>query len=185
MRYSPKQIEFYATLGHAITTWAHVEQSLFMVYFRAIGSPYSHSPSAAFFSIINFNAKLTMVDSVMTFRYQSYPDVLERWANIRNKLGKRAKRRNELAHWQLLIDATDGSYTHRLTPHLFDPNPFKGGKERPFHTVSDIYEVDLKFRQSMKELDELAEDLEKTQRPEFPEQEDDQPNSQSPDGQTP
>lgn len=169
MRYNPHQLEFYATLGLAITSWAHVERALFFVYFRAVGSPASQVPSAAFFSIINFNAKLSMVDSVMTWRYDSYPEVLERWVNISNKLRKRARRRNELAHWQLLIDSTEGNHAHRLTPQLFDPNPFKGGKERQFHTVTDIEAMTKKFNECRQELDDLADDLEATPRPEFPE----------------
>lgn len=183
MKYNPVQIEFYATLGHAITTWAHVEQALYTVYFNAVGSPDSLAPSAAFFSIINFTAKLKMVDSVMIFRYQSYPDVLERWRDVRNKLERRANRRNILAHWQLIINAADGSMSHRLTPHLFDPNPFKRGKDRPYLSVQDIHEIDLKFRECRRELSELADYLEQTPRPEFPEPEDDQPGSPNPDGQ--
>ena len=91
------QVEFYATLGHAITQWASVERALFLLYCHTIGEPESAAPIAAYYSIISFNAKLTMVDNALIARYRSYPDVLKLWSPIKNYAGKRAKDRNELA----------------------------------------------------------------------------------------
>jgi hypothetical protein len=185
MRYSPSQIEFYGTLGHAIVTWANVERALYFVYLRTVGSPISLVPNAAFFSIINFNAKLSMVDNAMAVRYYHYPDVLNRWSNIKNRLGKRAKKRNNLAHWQLLVVVKDnGDMVHTLTPQIFDPNPSSGAADRPSYTVADVHSMDLKFRECARELEQLADDLHATPRPEFRTPEDGHPNPQTQDDQT-
>lgn len=184
MKYNPDQIAFYGTLGHAIITWSQVERALYMVYYRAVGSPMSLTPPAAFFSAINFNTKLAMVDNVMAVRYYHYPDVLARWTTIKNGLGKRAKRRNFLAHWQLLIGVQpDGTMVHQLVPQIFDPNQTRDGK-RPEMSVADIEALDLKFRDCAAALDALAEDLRETSRPEFRGLEDDHPLPQTPDGPT-
>ena len=176
MRYNPDQIAFYATLGHAITTWAEVERGLYFVYLAAIGNPMSMTAGAAFFSIINFNAKLAMVDNVMGVRYYHYPDVLERWTTIKNSLNRRSKKRNLLAHWQLLIFSQNGKMTHKLVPQIFDPNTVRDGKDRPELTVEDIEAIDMKFRECAYDLDRLTKSLQEEPRPEFAGPEDHKPN---------
>lgn len=162
------QVEFYATLGHAITQWASVERALFLLYCHTIGEPESAAPIAAYYSIISFNAKLTMVDNALIARYRSYPDVLKLWSPIKNYAGKRAKDRNELAHNQLMIDPRiEGVASHRLVSLIFNPNPVLKGKN-PRLNVTQIAGLAVKFNDVARQMDDLFERLRLTPLPELP-----------------
>lgn len=166
--YHSDQVEFYATLGHAITQWASVERALFLLYWHTMGEPTSAAPVAAYFSVINFSAKLSMVDNAMIARYRNHPDILKTWAPIKNWVGKRAKDRNELAHNQLVIDArVEGAMSHCLVPLMFNPNPALRGKN-PKLTTEQIADLAIKFNQAARRLDDFWERLQLTPLPESP-----------------
>lgn len=159
---NPTHLEFYATLGYAITQWAHVEEALYQVYWVGMGQPDNLTANASFYSIINFNAKASMVDSVMTVRYAHMPEILARWRNVYNRLIKRAKDRNDLAHFQVVGALDKGKMALSLVPHLFNPKrdpAFSGKQEVPSYRVADIRDCEAKFYGCWEELNSLFHDL--------------------------
>ncbi len=55
--------EFFAALGEAIASWYWVELRLFYMISRLLGFKDIKAAGAAFSAVINFNARLSMVDA--------------------------------------------------------------------------------------------------------------------------
>ncbi len=84
------QQEFYETLARAISQWQHVEVALFELFCALTKIPDRTIASAVFFSPLNFNIKLKMVDSAAQFALMDSP-LLEEWNTERR--GERRRRR--------------------------------------------------------------------------------------------
>jgi hypothetical protein len=127
---------FYA-IGLAITQWQQVEHALTQLFVLLINAK-GGAASAAFASVLNFNSKLGMVDSAAYVVLHQTPLFAE-WGALNNALGRKAKKRNEIAHfmlyqtggvfpagvepdietlqrdidWHLMPTAFDGAFRHR------------------------------------------------------------------------
>lgn len=181
--YHPDQIEFYATLGHAINQWAGVERALYELFWHLQGEPKSAACPAAYHAVINFKSRLSMADSAMAARYFRYPDQVSKWITIKNRLGRLARRRNDFAHLQLIIDTRKGGFEHKLRNHFFDPNPFIKNAMSEY-TVPEIGEHAERFNEVRQSIDDLAEYLREARLPEFDEQEVDHLSQDSPNDLT-
>lgn len=151
-----EQVELYATLGLAITQWAHVEQSLLKVYWHAMGEPDNDSAAACFYTIMNFNSKVAITDAALQVKHGGNEATISRWKNIQNKLLKRAKRRNELAHFQTFWDMADGKLTGAIIPHMANPLVWAGNQPISIqngHKVRDIEAFRLKFAECFVDLE--------------------------------
>jgi hypothetical protein len=151
----PYQLDFYATLGLAISQWAHVEDNLLGLYWVAMGEPDDPAPVAAtFYSAVAFAAKLSMTDAAMQVRYHGKDEVLSNWKRFRKRLSERSTLRNQLAHFMARWDQVPGedqNFIGRLVPHLYNPNQsktYKGDKAPPARTAEDIEAVRLQISKS-------------------------------------
>jgi hypothetical protein len=102
---------FYAALGKAITQWQAVEESLAWIFMAVVteGIHRSSVANAAFHAIISFQPKLDMIDSAMTTvallsPFERGPDADKSMFTLRNRAGKRADRRNDMAHFAMHMD---------------------------------------------------------------------------------
>jgi hypothetical protein len=125
---------FYAALGKAITQWQTVEEWLAIIFVSATGGmgPNGSALLASFHAIINFNSKVAMVEAALAtkvFLERKIDDKAEdnprytAWRNLKNRLGKRADRRNEFVHFSLHVeeDNPPGSRFY-LSPSAMDVN---------------------------------------------------------------
>jgi hypothetical protein len=113
---------FYAAIGQAITEWSQVENHLFTVLEMSL-KPANHMLSAAaFYAVDNFRAKLGMVDAVVQLALVGSPQ-LPKWDVIMRALSKKSKKRNDLAHHQVLFNRTkkEGK-RYLLRPAVMDPH---------------------------------------------------------------
>jgi hypothetical protein len=123
---------FYAALGKALTQWQRIEENLAIIFASVAGShglP-DMAANAAFHAVLNFNTKLAMTDSAL--KMKSFLSTLERapgasdpmidqWDTLKKRAERRAKRRNELAHFGMAFDragAPGNRYT--LQPSAID-----------------------------------------------------------------
>ncbi len=91
-------IEFYVAYGECFAAWSAVEFNLLAVYALLMNSSDYHAVSAAYYSTTGFRAKLEMVDAVVKNSSRVNEDARKRWISLCERVSKKAKRRNELAH---------------------------------------------------------------------------------------
>src|SRR5690349_12368122 len=97
------QQAFLETLGHAITQWQAVEMELFRIFARLVRCERYNTASAAFHSVVNFGTRLDMTHAAALVELGDSP-LLKTWNSLYNRLYKRSKRRNHLAHFMLLYE---------------------------------------------------------------------------------
>ena len=106
--------KLYTALGRAITQWQGVEEGVSLLFSSLVvrESDQSAVANAAFHSILNFESKLGMIHSAINMHFFGWPlthgqepcEPLEEWRPLHNRAIRRAKRRNELAHFALTLD---------------------------------------------------------------------------------
>jgi hypothetical protein len=113
-QYPEEEKEFYMAIGKAITQWQEVEGKLAMIFSASMSGNqrtekmHNAYANAAFHTVLNFETKLGMTNSAIEMAHFSlgYTDLkmLEAWHPLFNRASRRAKRRNELAHFQMHYD---------------------------------------------------------------------------------
>ncbi len=153
------QQEFYETLARAISQWQHVEGALFEVFSALTLISDRNVASAVFFSPLNFNIKLKMVDSAAQFALMDSP-LLEEWNKLHNKASKRADKRNELVHFMVIGGSgKPGETGYHLRPNIFDAKSAlhyqaKGGI--PEYTTKQLVEKAASFGRLAMKIDAFA-----------------------------
>lgn len=121
----------HALVGRAITRWSFVEERLCGVFMVAT-SPYvaypgggvhylsSQVPTAIFFALEGFRAKLSIVDAAMSNLLFSEDSkcLREEWLKLKAKCVRLSRNRNKLAHWTVspAFEEDDKVYPARLLP---------------------------------------------------------------------
>ena len=112
--------EFMKTYAQALLTWQVVEQNIFFIFSHVVRSNAQYPVvSALYHTVINFNARLEMVDAAMQIAYQGNPK-LDEWRSLLMELTGCVKFRNKLAHSTLFIHKSKEINTLRLAPSAFD-----------------------------------------------------------------
>jgi hypothetical protein len=98
---------FYEAIGKGITEWTTVEDMLYLIFLGCL-SPADHQmAAAAFYATDSFRAKLRMIESLVIQVFGIGSTEQEEWSRLRKYIERNAApKRNELAHWQVLIDGT-------------------------------------------------------------------------------
>ena len=97
----PSQIKtFYAATGRAISAWQLVESGMYEVYRATTRAALPGAEAAAFYSIGSFRAQLRAVDAAVKFVAvaANVEQLATDWTTLCNRAGKKADRRNEIAH---------------------------------------------------------------------------------------
>lgn len=89
--------EFFAVLGEAISTWYWVELRLFYMLSKLVGFADYYAAGSAFASVVNFRARLTMVDAAFQTKIEE-ENLQNEWKRLHKRLRKHARKRNEIAH---------------------------------------------------------------------------------------
>ena len=90
--------EFYVAYGEAMAAWAIVEQNLLAVFhFHTAPREYAVG-SGIYWKLQGFRARLDVTDAAVEASGRS-ADELKEWKRISEKLGRKSKSRNKLAHY--------------------------------------------------------------------------------------
>jgi hypothetical protein len=124
---------FYQALGHAISRWAYVEQSLCSVFVLVSKCTDEKVARSIFYSLRDFSEKLNMTRNAARLCLTNTQ--LQEFTALRTRLINESETRNALAHFELVnmisypgVDV-DNNDTVFLMPNPFDPNePFKDRK---------------------------------------------------------
>jgi hypothetical protein len=128
MTMDEEQSAFYENLGRCISQWAHVEDGLFQCYMVALGQLDSILPAqAGFYAVQSPEGKLSVANSAVRFCLLEIEnrsaDMAGLWKSLVKKVEKRRTRRNQLAHFQVLISMENKPGRRvMLRPALFNPN---------------------------------------------------------------
>ena len=114
-------------LGHAIAAWQFVEQELCRVFFTVLN--HRTAGTLAYYSIVNFNARLNMVHSV-ALNSSRDQQLVNEWNVLVKQMNKKAAIRNKLAHFSVdIVTRGSGETIARLMPHPTDVGEFRKADE--------------------------------------------------------
>lgn len=146
-----ERTEFYAAIGLAITQWEFVETVLCEIFSRMLVSTNGFAANAAYYSIINANARRTMIDAAAEKHLPHKSPIARDWAKLSDKVRKLSGRRNAFAHFSVVVGDFGKGRHFRLQPTVHNSNEF--GNEQAPYFVNDINASAIAFS-------ELAEALE-------------------------
>lgn len=141
------QREFHRALGHAITSWQHVETGLYTVLHCCLGTKHEHT-SLVFFHIQSADSKVLLVERLCKVELE--PKVFTaHWKPLKKSLDNDIKLRNALAHFEMapLRAAPRGTeFPIALMPHALDVGRQKDGSYpalyvEQLHTIADEYHL--------------------------------------------
>ena len=90
----------YFSIGVAITQWQYVELELTQLFSILVNAKPSGVASAVFSSVLNFNTKLKMVEAAAFVTLRDTP-LFKECEEIQTRLEKKARKRNQIAHFML------------------------------------------------------------------------------------
>jgi hypothetical protein len=93
--------KIYFAVGLAITQWQQIELGLTQLFIVLLNAKTGTAASTAFSAAgLNFRTKLAMVDAASFVMLRDTPLFVE-WNAIRDRLEKKARNRNQIAHFML------------------------------------------------------------------------------------
>lgn len=149
--------EFFAALGEAIAEWYWVELRLFYMISRLLGFKDIKAAGAAFSAVVNFNARLQMVESAFQTAIQD-EELRAEWRRLHRRLKKHARKRNGIAHLTVIT-----------FPQIEDPDmmvylshSFVDGSKNPIEPVyllKDLRQMTKDFHQLMHDFQSFVDRL--------------------------
>jgi hypothetical protein len=143
MTLQEERLAFYAAIGEAITEWSHVEDGLYMILQRCVAAPDHRTTAAAFYAVDAFRTRLAMTDAAVSYHFGQSHELqahIPAWEKLYKAIDKRARKRNELAHHQVLVTANEPEKRrYTLIPALLDPHsPLDKKLDRPGLHISEL-----------------------------------------------
>jgi hypothetical protein len=99
-----EQALVFEQMGRITSEWRFLEDNLEAVFDALVDSPHRSLPSAIYYSINGFQARLKIIDTLLKFRFAAddksakQPLRLREWANLRKRLNALVPLRNIVAH---------------------------------------------------------------------------------------
>jgi hypothetical protein len=104
---------------------AWVEQNLCGLFEAFLGNRRDNVVGSAFYAVVNFNSKLEMVDAAAQLKLHGRR--LKTWDALYEKIRKKSKKRNEIAHFSIVMHgdwsgASDGKMDRVFVSDTRQPN---------------------------------------------------------------
>jgi hypothetical protein len=134
--------------------WQEVEQALAMLFLDAYTRETWLRANVVFHSVLSFETRMDMVDAALkASRSKAF---LANWQPLFNRCAKRAKRRNQLAHFTLVVDPNRrAGYRCHLRPSIFDAGLIYRRKRPPDLSGCQIIAIGNSFSTLARELRRL------------------------------
>jgi hypothetical protein len=123
----------FEMMGRITSEWSFLEVNLESVFDALVDSPHRNLPSAIFFTVNGFHARLRLIDLLLKFRFApddkkaKKPKRLQEWANLQKRINALVPLRNIVAHTHVhpIFDGDRSRWKrkrHRtsLHPSIFD-----------------------------------------------------------------
>jgi hypothetical protein len=97
--------KFHYEVGRTLSIWMGVEQQVQQTFRIALGVWQESPADAVFNAAVNLNARLAMANEAVThaLRAPHAASLLEQWDRLYTKAKKQSKRRNAVAHGQVVV----------------------------------------------------------------------------------
>lgn len=149
-------------IGHALAWWNHVETALGDVFCAIFGSINNTAARGAYLAVINFNARLQMVEAAaQAIRLES--SLLEQWRVLKNKTDKKSAIRNKITHFsRMAVKGKDGEMVIYMLPNFWETDEWISAIEGKSvrYTWPEIWKFGQTFGQLAIELRRLAVSIE-------------------------
>lgn len=95
---------FASLRGFAMTYYATLEQSLCGL-FAALSDTTPNTAATIFFKITNTRSRMTILDKLFKAKVRGYRAF---WNSVSKEVGQLDQKRNEIVHWAVSVDISDG-----------------------------------------------------------------------------
>jgi hypothetical protein len=114
----PDTIPLMAAVGEALSAWSEAESIVSFFFAELSGMPSAHNAHIIMATVQRFEIRLQICNALIAD--QELPaGFVAAWHNVFNRLTRHMKRRNELAHFQILKLTGDGKPDEvRLVPYF-------------------------------------------------------------------
>lgn len=164
MTLEEEEAKFYESLGRALSAFAGVEGAMYHLFSVLLtGAPGGSAKAGVVFgNIENFRSKLNVLSELVCYTIR-VPELLRRWEELRTSLDRRARKRNQLAHCDV-VQESDKAVSKRIRtiPSMTLPQTvidLSDGSVTSFG-FKDIDAARMEFLQAMGEVHRLAHDIE-------------------------
>ena len=89
-------------VGYCQSAWGEVEGELSNIYRVVANIPKCEIAIASFYSVVSFDGKLQMVDSVMKRGLIEFASTLRKWESLHKDIKKLKSKRNKLSHGRIV-----------------------------------------------------------------------------------
>jgi len=112
--------DFLKTLAIALLAWQVVESNLFLIFNFLVGQSNPAALSAVYHSVVSINTRREMVNAAAAVVLKD-KQCLKEWGKLSERIRKRAKERNKLAHFELVFSIDNkGEREALLKPSIFN-----------------------------------------------------------------
>ena len=149
-----QQTEFLCAFATTILVWQYVENEIFMIFNTLLAPAEPEAVSAAFYAVINFQARLSMVNEAFLVRVQENT-LRERWEKLHEAIGRKETIRNKLAHLSETIVYSGGKPTLKLMPTTLRIS----SRKHVEHDVKHLLDFADQFRGLSNDLLDFQKDI--------------------------
>lgn len=110
-------VEFFVSLGEGIAAWSIVEYSLYNIADMCIQPSRGDALLSAFHSLTTFRTKLDFTNAAV-LRSLTDEKIENEWAPLYNKLVKKSRKRNAMAHCEVYYDHNEPSMNRKYSALL-------------------------------------------------------------------
>lgn len=160
-----ERLHLTSELGLAICAWSLVEDYLCDVLLAAVRPPDTTALIKAYYAVPNVDNKIRMVDAAVNRVLHDRPRILSAWGTLVNRMNRKRRLRNELAHRQVISNYQRSGVDVFLVPYfnLYDSDRLPGqataDKALPRLTILDVKQRSDGFEKLRHELQEFAKRL--------------------------
>ncbi|MEQ8305802.1 MAG: hypothetical protein RIA09_04510 [Hoeflea sp.] len=120
---TPSPDDFSRLIGSALTMWAQVEYAHCCIFQTvASGVLGNGALMKAYWAVISFEARQKMVDAAVRETVSGHDEYLRIWTNLNNRLIRKNKIRNKLAHGTIVPTFESGQLVDVYFAPYFFPN---------------------------------------------------------------
>lgn len=98
MKLEDTEEEIYHAVGKGICRFSIIEMRLCLLFCELLSPGKIQNSSKVFWSIISFEAKVNVINSIAEQELKNHPKILLEWSKIYKVIRKAATNRNKLAH---------------------------------------------------------------------------------------
>lgn len=121
------EADLFLLIGIVTSTWGNIEIGLEGAFIQSVDPAGIGGGAAAraFWEVASFQGKLHMTDAAVRYATKQLPDLRDRWINLQNRANRESKKRNEIAHGEVVRESTSRGGKQEKTEIVFRPYSFK------------------------------------------------------------